>query len=182
MTFLIIPDSLLQRKDISTSAKLVLCRLVRYCNPETGQCNPKITTLADALGLTFWEAQRALGQLRKRGFLSWTKSRGASCYQIETCRIATLDLHYSKSGGSVSLLTEENNLKKTGKRACARSPSSPQKKKSPAQRSWRRPPGRAQSSTQYQENQEDRLARLYEEGRGGERLARLYEQRYGGEA
>lgn len=173
MTFLIIPDSLLQRKDISTSAKLVLCRLARYVNRETGQCNPKIGTLAEALGLTFWETQRALGQLRKLGFLSWKKGRGGSCYQIETCCSATLDLHYSNSGGSVSLLTEEYNLKK-GNAHKTRIPGAhkprafPPSQKNLGHRSQRRPPGRAHASTQHRETETERLARIYDERYGGE--------------
>ncbi len=48
--FIIVPLGLIRRPEIPEGAKLLYGRLARYCNRDTGQCNPSIKTLAHEFG------------------------------------------------------------------------------------------------------------------------------------
>jgi len=70
-----IPDGLLEYPHLSSSAKLVWCRLVKYGGKD-GRAFPKIATLAGQVGLSEVQVQRLLTELSTQGFLIRQKATG----------------------------------------------------------------------------------------------------------
>jgi DNA-binding MarR family transcriptional regulator len=80
--FFKIPESLARDKTLKSTAKLVLARLARHANPETGRCDPRVTTLADELGRHRNTIQRAIGRLRKLGLIETHKGQRGLSFAI----------------------------------------------------------------------------------------------------
>ncbi len=68
-----VPNSLWSNKDLSIEAKAVYARLLSYCGAKDS-CNPRLETLADAVGLSEDRTERALKQLKERNFIKRTRS------------------------------------------------------------------------------------------------------------
>ena len=80
--FLIITKALAAEKRISAAAKLLLAQLLDHRNRQTGQCNPKIATLAQELGLSISTAGRAMRSLREAGMVKVKWRQRSSQYEI----------------------------------------------------------------------------------------------------
>lgn len=70
-----IPNALLRFTGLSSTAKLVWARLAQYAG-EHGIAFPKITSLAEEVGLSDCQAQRILKELEKKRFIKRIKPRG----------------------------------------------------------------------------------------------------------
>jgi hypothetical protein len=81
--FVMVLKSVLRSTRLSSHAKLLLALLADYQNRETGQCNPKIETLADDLGLSTPTVKRALAELRQAGLVRVVKGQRANSYGLE---------------------------------------------------------------------------------------------------
>jgi len=81
-SFLIVYRFLLQSTVLSNTAKLLLCLLQDHCNKQTGQCNPRIQTLAGELGVSRSTIDRGLRRLRELGLIQILWGQRASRYQI----------------------------------------------------------------------------------------------------
>lgn len=82
MSCLIIPRNILTASEITVTARLVLAQLYDHRNKRTGQCNPKIRTLASELGLSISTVGRALRSLREAAMVKITWRQRSSDYQI----------------------------------------------------------------------------------------------------
>ena len=80
--FLIVTKELLKDKQLSATAKLLLAQLLDHRNKTTGQCNPRIKTLAEELGVSQSTAGRALRELREARLVKITWSSRSSRYEI----------------------------------------------------------------------------------------------------
>lgn len=80
--FLMIPETLCQVDNISNTVKNLLVRLERHINLKTGQCNPRINTLARELGVNEKTIDRTLAKLRKFGLVSSRKGQRGCSYLI----------------------------------------------------------------------------------------------------
>jgi DNA-binding Lrp family transcriptional regulator len=69
-------------KVITIYAKNVLWTLKDYENVATGQCNPKIAAIAQALNLSPSTAARALAELREIGIIKVRRTRSSCRYEI----------------------------------------------------------------------------------------------------
>lgn len=67
---------------LSVQAKLVFWLLRDHQNSETGQCNPKIETLAREAAVSRRTIERALAELRKTTIIQAQRSRGFNRYVI----------------------------------------------------------------------------------------------------
>lgn len=70
-----IPNALLRFTGLSSTAKLVWARLAQYAG-ENGVAFPKITSLAEEIGLSESQAQRLLNELEKKDFIRRIKPTG----------------------------------------------------------------------------------------------------------
>ena len=64
----LVPDSLWSIKELSIEAKAVYARLLSYCR-DKDSCNPRLSVLADAVGLSEDRTGRALKELMSEGFI-----------------------------------------------------------------------------------------------------------------
>jgi DNA-binding transcriptional MocR family regulator len=80
--FFKITEALAENKTLSSTTKLVLARLIRHCNLQTGQCNPKIATLARELGLSKITIQRTVARLRTLGWIQTRRGQRGLCFAI----------------------------------------------------------------------------------------------------
>jgi len=77
--FFKVTEILAKDKTLKSTPKLLLARLVRHYNPQTHQCDPKVTTLADELGCGERAIKRAIARLRELGWIETHKGqRGLS--------------------------------------------------------------------------------------------------------
>ena len=67
-SYIVVPDVLVRYRGIGPTAKLVWGRLARYVGKE-GYAYPSVRTLADDLGLSERQIQRALAELERHGFI-----------------------------------------------------------------------------------------------------------------
>ena len=79
---LIITKAVLASKCISKTTALLLMQLEDHRNKRTGQCNPKIATLAREIGVCERTIDSALGQLRSLGLLLCRKGQRGSTYEV----------------------------------------------------------------------------------------------------
>jgi DNA-binding transcriptional ArsR family regulator len=63
-TFAPIPNKILCRRDLSHGAKLCCARLIQYAGKD-GKAFPKLTTLADELGMSVRAVQRFISELEE---------------------------------------------------------------------------------------------------------------------
>lgn len=84
-----IPDSLMQYKGISPTAKLCWSRLGRYAGRD-GKCYPSQDTLAEKLGITNMQVNRVLNQLENDGFIRRIPPKGKEKLQHKTTRYELL--------------------------------------------------------------------------------------------
>jgi hypothetical protein len=80
--FFKITEALAENKTLSSTAKLVLARLARHYNPKTGQCDPKVTTLARELGRHPNTIQDAIARLRQLGWIETHKGQRGLSFAI----------------------------------------------------------------------------------------------------
>ena len=76
-----IPNWLMRRTEVTTSAKLVYARLVQYCSEE-GVAWPKIESLSEEVGLSVRQCGRVLAELKEIGLIE-SEQRGlgqSNCY------------------------------------------------------------------------------------------------------
>ncbi len=64
----LVPDSLWSIKELSIEAKAIYARLLSYCR-DKDSCNPRLSVLADAVGLSEDRTGRALKELMSGGFI-----------------------------------------------------------------------------------------------------------------
>ncbi len=67
------PDSLFAIKCLTSDAKVVYTRLLSYCR-DKDSCNPRLETIADAVGLSEDRTERALKQLKEQHFIKRIRS------------------------------------------------------------------------------------------------------------
>ena len=63
-----VPNEVLRRKDLCPGAKLCLGRLLQYAG-NADMAYPKLSTLADDLGLSIRQVQRLLNTLKAEGYI-----------------------------------------------------------------------------------------------------------------
>jgi hypothetical protein len=86
-SFLIISKEVLTNKSISATAKLLFAQLLDHRNKRTGQCNPRRKTLADEIGVSVDQVDRAAGELQRAGYLTWKRDRRTAFYELLDPRI-----------------------------------------------------------------------------------------------
>jgi len=75
-------ETLIPDNTLSSTAKLLLARLLRYYNPETGQCNPKIHTLMQQLGRCDRTVRRVINQLVRARWINKHRGQHGLSYEI----------------------------------------------------------------------------------------------------
>jgi hypothetical protein len=75
--------SILEIHSLSSGARITLFALLSFRNKETGQCNPRITTLSERLGAPYGTVRCWLRELRLSGAVEMTKHRGSNSYRID---------------------------------------------------------------------------------------------------
>jgi DNA-binding transcriptional MocR family regulator len=83
IAFFIIPETVAATKTLSSTAKLLLARLMRHRNRQTGQCNPRRVTLAAELGVSESTITRALRELRLGRFIESHKGQRGNSYTLQ---------------------------------------------------------------------------------------------------
>lgn len=68
ITFAPIPNDILRRTDISSSAKLCCARLIQYAGQDS-EAFPKLQTLGNELGMSARNVQRLLLELEEKGLI-----------------------------------------------------------------------------------------------------------------
>ena len=81
-SFVKLPTSLLRSRGLSHTAKDVLLLLADHEHRVTGQCNPRIDTLAAELGRCYKTVTRALAELRAIGLVDVAWGQRGSSYQV----------------------------------------------------------------------------------------------------
>ena len=92
-TFAPIPNKILCRKDLSHGAKLCCARLIQYAGKD-GKAFPKLTTLADELGMSVRAVQRFISELEEADLVK-TERRGrgySNLYRVDK----SIVIHISK--------------------------------------------------------------------------------------
>ena len=74
LTFAPIPNYILRHRDLSHGAKLCCARLIQYAG-KTGKAYPKLSTLADELGMSVRAVQRFISELEFNALIE-TRQRG----------------------------------------------------------------------------------------------------------
>lgn len=72
-----VPNWLLERREIGSTAKLVYARLMQYAG-DTGVAYPQIKTLASEIGMSQAWVEKCLRELREAGLVEATPRRGPS--------------------------------------------------------------------------------------------------------
>src|SRR5438094_3802023 len=60
---------MLSRRDLTGTQKTIVSRLALFFNVETGQCNPKVETLAEGAGVAVRTVQAAITRAERLGML-----------------------------------------------------------------------------------------------------------------
>jgi hypothetical protein len=112
---LCIDRELLKDASVSLTARVVYAQLAAYNRPR-GQCNPSMVTLANDLGLTYQMVRDAVGQLRKKDWISTTlgshsftftlKGPGCSTEQPQVVAQTNQGCSTDQPAPSVSYLSE----------------------------------------------------------------------------
>ena len=68
-----VPEWLARRREISQGAKLLYGRLIRYAG-KNGQCNPKIETISDEVGVSRRMAVDYINELRNHGLIDTSRT------------------------------------------------------------------------------------------------------------
>lgn len=74
--FEMIPKSVLRRKDIGPTSKLVLAFLIGAVRSDTGECSPSMTAVAQGTGASKSSVQRALVELEEKGLVERVGEKG----------------------------------------------------------------------------------------------------------
>lgn len=67
-----------EQRGLDPTSKLTLVALCDVHNGHTGQCNPRISILADMVGVSRRTVERHLSILRDRGLIAWENVQGRS--------------------------------------------------------------------------------------------------------
>ena len=80
--YVLTPVSLLDAQGIGPAAKLVYQRLMAHLNRKTGQCNPRLATLAKELDVSESTVKRAVKTLREAGAIRTQKGRLSYVFEL----------------------------------------------------------------------------------------------------
>jgi hypothetical protein len=76
-----IPLAVMHDHGVSPAAKLTYARLLLYAG-RNGLCNPAQETLAGEVCLSSRQLRTVLSELKRRGWISWKRTRTSSWYMI----------------------------------------------------------------------------------------------------
>jgi biotin operon repressor len=116
-TFVQVPLSVLDAQDISLSVRMVYMRLLAHRNRKTHQCNPKFSTLARELGVSYKTVCRAIKKLREMGVIRAVRNRIYYAFELVESAFRKWTKCPLMSGQNVhsqpapSLLTEPDEMK-----------------------------------------------------------------------
>jgi DNA-binding Lrp family transcriptional regulator len=123
--FVQVPLSVLDAQGLCPSVKLVYMRLLAHRNRKTDRCNPKFSTLARELGISYRTVCRAIKTLREMGAIRTLKTRLSYVFELIglACRMAKSGKACLAKSGKVkaapSLLTEPDQMNQMGGSAAA---------------------------------------------------------------
>ena len=82
--FVCLPDAVIWQPGLSAHAKELLAALLSYRSRKTGQCNPKLSKVAERLGTSLSTVRRALAQLVRAGMVFVHRTLFGNTYQLAT--------------------------------------------------------------------------------------------------